>query len=320
MKKLNKEKIIHFFKKKKRLIILSAVLLVLLTLGITFGRYIYQQGYNYILESQGFYFNSTLMSMEESHHSINNWDGVNAYPLTISVNNRKNDLIYTKSDIKYDITVSCSSNIRCVLSKTSGTILSENHVDSYVITIYPNGQFVRNQTAEVTTTATSSYPYVKKLSATYHISVQTSRFSYAIIDSPGSKYLTLDLTNSFTYYRAREAFGSYQKGDNISLDDYALLSDEDKKKCFSAIVTLSFDPNIILLDMTDRTYLNRIPDSENLQLINNHQFVDKFAFNMEANTGNRIVFYKKDSSQNYAYPGTSPSIITVDVISLEDYE
>ena len=62
MKKLNKEKIIHFFKKKKRLIILSAVLLVLLTLGITFGRYIYQQGYNYILESQGFYFNSTMVT------------------------------------------------------------------------------------------------------------------------------------------------------------------------------------------------------------------------------------------------------------------
>lgn len=307
-------------KKQKLLTILIAVLIVVFTIGITFSKYIYDIYKNHILESQGFYFNSSVMSMTGSNHSINNWDGVSPYRISIDVNNRKNDLVYTKSDISYDIGIECSSNIRCTLSKTSGIIRSETQTDSYVITIYPNGNFTRNQTAVVKTSAKSTYPYVKELSTEYSIGITTSSFYYSIKDAPGEKYLTLELTNAFTYYKVVTAFGEHNVGDNIAIDDYEKLSDEEKKNCFSASVDLTFDPNIILLDMTEQTYITREKDSQTTEVINDHNYVNGFSFDMEASSNTKIIFYKNDSSKDYSYPGTTDSSIKVSVTSVEDLE
>ena len=205
--KKKKVKRLKLNKRGKLLLILIAIFIVLLTLVLTLGRYVYNMYRNYILESQGFYFNSTVMSMSESKHSINNWDGVSSYQITIEVNNRKNDLVHTKTDITYDIEVECSSNIRCSVSKNSGIIYSDTEVDSYVITFTPIGNFENNQTAEVKTKAISNYPYVKELSTVYNISVNTSKFSYVIKDAPNEKFLTLELTNSLTYYKVNKSRG-----------------------------------------------------------------------------------------------------------------
>lgn len=304
--------------KKKLLIILIALFVLSLTLVITFGRYIYNMYQNYILESQGFYFNSSVMSMNGSKHSINNWDGVSAYPITIDVNNHKNSLVWTKTDISYDITVECSENINCVLSQESGVIRTETQTDSYTITIYPIGNFDSNQIATVTTTAKSTYPYVKELSTTYNIGIETSSFSYKITDNVGSKYLTLELTNSFTYYKVVTAFNNYSVGDNISIDDYNTLASIDKAKCLSAQVTLKYDPNLILLDMTDSAYNNHLSNSQTTTTINNYTYVNGFSFNMAASSSTKIIFYKKDTSQNYTYPNNKDSIITVTTYTIED--
>ena len=97
MKRKFKRFIKNLSKKQKLLISIIAVFVISFTLVITFGRYIYNYYNNYILESKGFYFNSTVMSINGTKHSINNWDGVNPYPLTIDVNNKKNDLQYIVS-------------------------------------------------------------------------------------------------------------------------------------------------------------------------------------------------------------------------------
>lgn len=316
-KKLKKIKL-KFSTKQKLLIALIALFVILFTIGVTFSRYIYNMYKNYILESQGFYFNSSVMSMNGSKHSINNWDGVNAYQITIDVNNKKNDLIWTSSDISYEINVKCSDNITCVLSKTEGIIRTDTQVDSYTITIYPVGNFTSNQTAEVTTTAKSTYPYTKELSTTYNIGIETSNFSYKIVDSVGSNYLTLELTNAFTYYKATTAFGDYSIGSNISIDDYKNLTDEEKENCLSARITLDFDPNEILLDMTDRTYNNRLENSQTTELIDNYNYVNGFQFKMDASSTTKIIFYKKDTTKDYSYPSNQESIVGVNVFTVEN--
>ena len=53
----------------------------------------------YILETKNFYFNSSILNIRGKNYSIMNWDGVNAYTLTIDLNNYKTDEIYTTSDI-----------------------------------------------------------------------------------------------------------------------------------------------------------------------------------------------------------------------------
>ena len=72
----------------------------------------------------------------------------------------------------------------------------------------------------------------------------------------------MNLTNSVTFYEVETAFGSYSVGDFVSLDDYALLSDADKAKCYSAIVTVNFNPSDLQLDMTANSYLKRIVNSQ----------------------------------------------------------
>jgi hypothetical protein len=314
-KKINK-KIIKI--KTKTIIVLIAIFILLFTLVTTFGRYVYNLYHNYILETKGFFFNSSVMSANGTKHSINNWDGVNAYLLTIDVNNKKNELLSTDVDISYEIGVDCSSNIRCVLNKTEGIITTDSKVDSYTITIYPVTNFTSNQTAEVKTYARSTSPYIKEISTTYNIGIETSNFSYKIIDSPNSKYLTIEFTNAFTYYKVINAFGTYQVGDNISIDDYQNLTNDEKQNCTSAEITIDYDPNVILLDMTDTTYKNRIANSERTEVINNHNYVNGFSFKMEASSNNKIIFYKLDSTQNFSFPGNNPPVIDVDTYTVED--
>ena len=295
-------------------LVISCIAFIYLVGASTIGRYIYNGINNYILESKGFYLKSTVLSPNQANYSINNWDGVNPYTLTIDVSNKKNDSIYTTSDIEYDITVNCSSNVTCSLNKTSGVIYSLQHTDSYTIVVTPIDNFYAGDSTVVTTEITSSTPYEKSLSAKYTIGVANSEFSYKIEDSVGSKYFTLELTNAISYYVATEAFAGYQMGDHISLEAYNNLSSENKNKCFSALVNISFDPNTVLLDITDNTYLEKKPNSLTTTQINSYDYVNGYQFSMEANSNEKIIFYKKDTNQNYTYPiVNNNSIIGVNV-------
>ena len=155
----------NYLRKHKK-IILIIVSILSFTLLTTYGRYIYNAIHDFILESQGFYFSSSVLTSYGSGYKINNWDGVNSYSITIDVNNKKNDLIYTKGDIEYSIDYNCSDNVTCSISKTSGTIYSKSYSDSYIITMTPKKTISDDELVTITTSATSTSPYVKKLSAT----------------------------------------------------------------------------------------------------------------------------------------------------------
>ena len=128
--------------------------------------------------------------------------------------------------------------------------------------------------------------------------------------------MTLSMLNSVTYYEVEEAFGSFKVGDNVSLEEYDALTDDEKAKCFSAKVTLTFDPNIIFLDMTASAYLHRMDNSQKLVKIDNFDYVSSFSFKMEATSNVKIIFYKKNRKNNFLYPiGNDESIVTVDVVT-----
>ena len=296
--------------------IVLLVLVVFLTITVVFGRYIKNILNNFILETKAFYFNSTVLGINGKNYSITNWDGVNSYPLTIDLNNRKNDERYTTSDIVYTISVTCPSTVTCTKSKNGDTIHPDDETDSYVITVTPNQNFYEGDTVVVTTSVTSSSPYQKTMSATYTIGVEKSNFSYEIVDSANSKYLTINFTNSIGYYEVQQAFGSYAVGDQVSLEDYALLSSTDQAKCFSAIVTVTYSPAILLVDMTSKFFLHREATPYQEQTIGGYQYVSQFAFKVNAGSNSSIIFYKDDPTQNYTYPVVnSSSIIQVSVVS-----
>lgn len=308
-----------FIREHKKISICILVIAVLVLLfGTTFARYIYNIVHNHILESNQFYFNSSVLAMNGKQYKINNWDGVNNYVLTVDVNNKKNALKSTKSDITYNTEVICPDTVVCTLSKTSGVIYKQSGTDSYQITVSPKREFHEGDEIEVTTKATSTSPYEKELSATYTIGIETSKFSYNIEDKVGDKYFTLNLTNTATYYEVETAFASYEVGDRLTPDEYQTLSETEKDNCYSAKVTVSFKPNNIFLDMTNKKYLHRIKNSEKTEDVNGYPYVNEFSFKMDASSSEKIMFYKKDPKQNYTYPIVNEnSIITVKVKTVD---
>ena len=296
--------------------IILVLLLVFFLATVVFGRYIKNIVNEFILETKAFYFNSSILAVNGKNFSITNWDGVNSYPLTIDLNNRKSDTRYTTTDIDYDIYVSCPSTVTCTLSDTEGVLHPEDTSDTYTITVTPLQNFYEGDTVVVNTWVVSSSPYVKTMSATYTIGVEKSDFSYEIVDSVNSKYLLINFTNAISYYEVEQAFGNYSQGDQVSLDDYSNLSDTDKAKCFSAIVTVQYDPTVLFVDMTDKLFLSRLNTNYEEQTIGGFQYVKKFSFKVNASSSNSILFYKNDVTQNYTYPVVNnSSIITVSVIS-----
>lgn len=301
----------EFVRKHKKIsITVLIILFIVLILGFAYGRYLYNIINNYILETKAFYFNSSVLGINNNKYLVNNWDGVNSYTLTINVNNMKNSLVSTDADITYETYVSCSSNATCTLSKQSSVIYKDDHNDSYVITVVPKHSIAENEEVTVYTKATATSPYSKSLDATYTLTTAKSNFSYEIVDKVGSKYLELDISNALTYYKVETAFGSHSVGDQLSLDEYAALSATDKAKCYSAIVELSWDPSLIYLDMTANEYLHRT--NQATEQIDGHTYVNNFTYKLDAITSSKIIFYKPDISLNYTYPiTTSTPVITV---------
>lgn len=294
---------------KKYLLIALFVSLVLIFVPVTYSRYFYSEILTHILETEGFYFNSTTLSSTGTNHFVSNFDGVNTYTISVDVNSRKNSLIKTNVDVSYDIAISCPEIATCRLSKTSGVISHSTNIDSYSIDVTPTVRIESGQSIAITTVVTSTEPYVTSLRGTFNIGVTDDDFLYQIKDSVNASYLEVELTNNVSFYKVREAFGDYPVGKELTLEEYNSLSSDNKKKCYSALVTLTFDPNILLLDLTDTTYVNKLSNTtRNVSITevdnssHSYSYVDSYTFVMGANTLRKIIFYKNDITQNYAYP------------------
>ncbi len=304
-----------FIRKHKKISIAITIgLFVFVLIATIFGRYIKNIINNYILETKNFYFNSSILNINGKNYSITNWDGVNSYTLTIDLNNFKTDDIYTTTDIVYTISVNCPNTVTCTLSKTGGTLHPLDHTDSYQITVTPLQSFGENDTVTISTSVSSSEPYHKEMSATYTIGVERSDFSYEIVDGVNEKYLTINFTNAISFYKVSEAFGDYAVGDLIGVDDYTHLSATDQAKCYSAIVTVEYDPEVLFVDMSNKYFEKRLQTGYQEETIDGHQWVSGFSFKVNASSSSAINFYKDDITQNYTYPiVNNTSIINVSV-------
>ena len=102
------------------------------------------------------------------------------------------------------------------------------------------------------------------------IEVGSADISYEIIDAVNQPYLTVNITNS---------------------------------QSTGANVTLTYDPTVVLLDMTSRFYLNAT--ANDTQQINNYSYLKSITSYVESLSTTTVRFYKNDSSQDYTYtPGS----------------
>jgi hypothetical protein len=276
-------------RRKSNRIIPTLIILVVLAFFVpamtSLSKYVYHGVQNYYLGTKGFYFNSDKLSSNHSEFEIaNNWSGAETYTITVNLNSKKNDLLFTETDIDYTINYTYSDNIDCTISKNSGTIVGTTNgginEDYFVITIDPkDGTALANgEVTWVEIEVKSTSPYVATLSGKLIVEVGAADISYEIIDESNNQYLEVNIVNS-------------------------LSNSKD--------VTLAFDPEIILLDMTSNFRLKSTSIST-VQL-NGYAYVKSVTSNVGSLETTTVKFYKRDSTQDYTYQAgdTGTPVITL---------
>lgn len=294
----------------KKSIIIIGIALLLMPIGVTFGRYAYIEIRDFYFASKNFYFNSDKLDSNMARYQVDNWSGAESYPIQFNMNSYKNNNEVSTSDIAYNITYRCSDNVICQIDKTEGMITAEKHTDVFTVTIIPNAIFEDGDTVWLEVTANSTSPYEKTISGRFVLKVGKIGTTYEIVDQVGSPYFDLNVTNTLDYYLVKEEFGSYQVGTRLDISTYLELSEENKAKCSSVIINLAFNPNIVILDMTNEQYLKATNVTQ--QTIGNYRYVNGFSFKVDALSSSVVRFYKSDTTKNYTYPFVSNnSIVTV---------
>ena len=308
-KKNNQFKLMQIYQKKQLLIIL-AMMLCATSFVIVFGRYVTNSVNNFFMRSKEFYFFSDKLSENRSIFQVDNWSGVDDYTIIVNMNSRKNNIQAASYDIDYDIEYTCSDNAICQLSKTSGTISKKDNTDSFNLTITPNTQLETGDKVTVEIKAISKTTYTKTLKGKFTLVVGQEKLTYQITDKPDNPYIDLRITNTLSYYVVRQAFGNYAVKDKIDIDTYLALSDENKAKCYSSIVTITFDPTEILLDVTSESYQNA--SNVKTTLLDVKNYIKSMVLPIEAISSEDVRFYKVDTSKDYTYPNLNNiSVVTV---------
>lgn len=294
---------------KKRVYVLFGIGLFVITIGLTFGRYIYNDVRDFYLGTKSFYFNSDKLTVNRAIYQLNEWSGVDEYSFVINLNNSKNNLIHASSDIEYEISYVCSSNSNCSLSKDGGVLYSDMLVDQVTAVISPVGVLTNGDTVWMEVTAKSVYPYKKTLSARFILQVGVPGISYTIDDVSNRPYFNLMVTNSTDYYLVKESFGIYEVDQRIDYQTYSGLSEEDKSKCALPLITLTFDPSIVILDMTNTVFLKA--EKYTTREIDGYSYVNSISFRMPLTSSEVVKFYKANANHDYTYPiVNSSSVVT----------
>ena len=283
VRKNNKRKV-----KKINPIVLLIIFIIVIFLTPRFvstAKYVYNAIHEHYLSSKDFYFSSDKLSINHTEYEItNNWSGAEPYVITVNMSSKQNDMSYTESDIDYSITYTCSDNVQCTLNKNTSTIVgTANHgvnEDYFTVSISPNGNSAlgEGEKAWIDITATSTSPYSQTISGKLILEVGSAEITYEIIDAVNQPYLTVNITNS---------------------------------QSVGANITLTYNPEIVLLDMTSRFRLSSTNDDT--QQLNGYAYLKSITSQVESLSTTTVRFYKNDSSQDYSY---SPGSGIIPVISL----
>ncbi len=260
------------------------------------------------MEANNFFFSSDKLVEGGISYGINNWGGGTHVDIEFELNNHKNNILTSDTDIAYTIDVDFDDElVTCSFSSVSGVIQVDEKTDSYTLRVTPIVEFDDGDSVTVTVTANSTSPYEKELSATFVITVGRRGIDYEIRDSVGTPYLIFAVTNSLETYKAIEAFGDYAVGDPVLFSDYLELSPADQAKCASIVVTLSFNPATVVLDTTSDIVSNATYTTSTYQGV---AYINQITFGMDKLESKEIRFYKRNSSANYTYPrnGVTPVI------------
>ena len=274
------------------LALVGVFLLVLLTRGITYAKYVSDAAFNYYLSSKGFYFESDTLESTEAKIIDTSWDGEK---VTFNVKNSSNKLVASESDIKYEITCTVDeeeTTKKCLLNGTDKstatgqlstsigclnetddnvdtTAFKEEQCSLYTWTHLPTkkdhyfevvdeeGKTV--DSATVIITAKSKEPYEKTISAKY------------ILTKDSKSLGTLDIT--------------YEQKSNY--ENVIITNSYNEDKCLK----LSWNPEDLIIDEDSNDIISTKTSSNN--------YINEIIFKVSKKNSINYTFYKKDISKTY---------------------
>lgn len=289
--------------KNKKTYIILGIILFFVTISLSFGRYVYYGVKDMYLRSKKFYFNSDKLTQTRRIYKMDNYSGVDTYNFTINLNNSKNNLEHANSDIDYEVTYVCSDNANCSVSKTNGTIYTDQISDTFTANISPKTALKNKDEVWIEITAKSTFPYKKTLSARFILQVGIPGISYQISDEVGSPYFNFTVTNTTDYYLIKENFGVYEVNQRIDHETYMSLSETDKLKCALPLISLKFDPSVVIMDMTSSVFQKK--ESFLTTTIGSYEYINQISFRIDPESSELIKFYKSNTKKDYTYPITN---------------
>ena len=295
-------------------ILLLVPLLVVVSLGAyTLAKYVVEEFHSYYLQAKNFYFTSNRLKKNTATYLVNNWSGVGSFSISFDLLSEKNSHVYSDYDIPYTVTFNCPNDVICSLDKSTGTVFSASatHSDTVTLSVTPTRSYAENEHLVIYLQASSTAPYIETISANFEYVVGKKGVTYEIEDEANRPYMVLKVTNAINYCTVVTAFGDYDVDDEIESSIYRTLSDTDKAKCVGENITLTFDPNVIVLDTTSNI-INTATTSSTT--ISGTAYINSLNFNIEPTSTMAIKFYKATPVNNYTYPiVNASSVVTVTV-------
>lgn len=202
-KKINKfiKSYVANFKNHKRfrMINYAALVLILCPLVITLGRFVASSISEHYFNSKEFYFNSTTLTGDNT--DLYGWNGKNNYSIAIKLNNSKDLLNWTKYDIDYKLSATCTSSkgdLNCPIIGPNKLVASESAITNNENTLtIEKGELnlVEGDIVNVEVKAESTNPYKKTIIGNYKIHINSLGFTYYIVDDINKNYLEFILEN-----------------------------------------------------------------------------------------------------------------------------
>lgn len=280
-----------FFKKHKALSVSIVIIAAAVTsfLVVNYGRYVKEIVEVYYLRTKNFYFNSDKLTITGKLYEINPWKGTDVYEIPINMNSLLNSLKGSNSDIAYTASCEADDNSICYFdsrgtTSVNRTIGKTSHTDIFTLSVeVKDGVTVKDgDTITVSLTARSTSPYVEELYATFNLIIGDYGVGFAIEDEPGRMYFDATVSNT--------------------------LPDESK----SITLTIT-DPSIISIDMSNNI-LDDIPDSaKTITPVSEggttHNYITAITFDVGPKSSVMVRYFKKNTSADYTYNGTSTPIV-----------
>ena len=280
--------------KKRYLILGGSVIIVsiLLTVGLTYGKYATNAVWNYYLGAKGFYFTSDYLSMENTQNVNQLWDGEKVY---FSLSNSDNELVATNFDISYEVTCEVEEeNTRCYLNGTT------QNVYNGVLSGYETCKNTKNDGVDVTsysktTCEIEGYTWQKEIAKPElyfevfkedgtPVTDATVKIT-AISKSPYKK----TLTGTFLLHRDSTSSGSILKSytNNQYVEKLYLTNTYNEEK----EVTISFDSQNHRLAKEKITSISHTADENG--------YINSFTIKLSPKESKELTFYKTDFQATY---------------------